>query len=108
MRLLVTGGHGFIGSHVLRQLVDAGHEVACLDIVGPSAVAQPVSSAVTFFQGDVTDPVDVYDAIVQFNPQRIIHLASLLGRESEADPRAAFDVNVGSTVSVLRQPKASP
>jgi UDP-glucose 4-epimerase len=101
MRIMVTGGHGFIGSHVLVQLVDAGHEVACFDVRGPSAVAEPVADGYRFLEGDVTDAADVFDAVARFDPDRVVHLASLLGRPSERDPRGAFSVNVDGTLNVL-------
>ncbi|MFC7157025.1 NAD-dependent epimerase/dehydratase family protein [Halomarina halobia] len=101
MRLLVTGGHGFIGSHVLRQLVDAGHEVTCFDIAETSPIAASVANETTFVRGDVTDPVAVYDTVAATAPDRIIHLASLLGRPSELSPRRAYDVNVTGTINVL-------
>jgi len=48
MRVLVTGGHGFIGAHVLRELIADGHEVGCLDVSKPSPVVAPVADDVTF------------------------------------------------------------
>ena len=101
MRILVSGGFGFIGSHVLRQLVDEGHEVGCFDLAKSSPVAAPVLDHVMVYRGDVTDPVEVFSAIAAFEPDRIIHLASLLGRESQADPRMAIRINVLGTIHVL-------
>ncbi|MFB6310637.1 MAG: NAD-dependent epimerase/dehydratase family protein [Salinirussus sp.] len=101
MRVLVTGGYGFIGSHVLCQLIDAGHDVACFDLGDPSAVSRPVADEVTDYTGDVTDPHEVYGAVIDFEPDRIIHLASLLGRESQHVPRQAVAVNLQGTLTVL-------
>lgn len=101
MRILVTGGYGFIGSHALEQLVEQGHTVGCLDVAQPSPYVAPFESDLNKYRGDVTDPIDVYDIISDFAPDRIIHLASLLGRESQQDPRSAFEINVMGTVNVL-------
>lgn len=101
MRILVTGGNGFIGAHILNQLVDRGHDVTNLDISDPSPIAAEVEDEVTFLKGDITDPVDVYDAVVAADPDRIVHMAALLGRPCEHDPRRAFEVNVGGSLNVL-------
>jgi UDP-glucose 4-epimerase len=99
--VLVTGGNGFIGSHILNQLVDRGHEVACFDISDPSPIAAQVEGEVTFITGDVTDADDVYDAVADFEPNRLVHMAAMLGRPSERNPRRAFHVNVDGSLNVL-------
>jgi UDP-glucose 4-epimerase len=101
MQILVTGGHGFIGSHVMKHLVEGGHEAACFDISPEPHVAPDLISEARFIQGDVTDPRDVYDAVADFEPDRIIDLASLLGRPSQAQPRKAFTVNLDGTLHVI-------
>jgi len=107
MRVLVTGGHGFIGSHVLGQLVEAGHAVGCFDVAEPSPVASVVANEVEQYRGDVTDPYDVYDAVTDFEPDRIVHLVSLLSRACERSPRNGFDVNLGGSISVLEAAAAT-
>lgn len=99
MRVFVTGGYGFLGTHVLRQLVDEGHEVCSFDIATESA-AEPNLDVVDV-QGDVTDQVDVYDAMCSFDPDRVIHLISVLSETCQTDPRMGFDVNVHGTTTVL-------
>jgi len=100
MRVLVTGGTGFIGAHVLDRLASDGHTVACFDIAEPTPVAEQ-ADGVTFYQGDVTDPVEVGAALATFDPDRIVHLASLLGRGSQQNPRRAVSVNVDGTLTLL-------
>jgi len=101
MRVLVTGGTGFIGAHVLKQLVARGHEVACFDLAEPTPVARTVADSVEFIHGDISDPVSVSDALARFDPDRVVHLAALLGRSCQADPRRAFEVNVDGTLTLL-------
>lgn len=101
MRILATGGCGDVGSYAVTQLVERGHEVAVFDIQGPSPIVEGVDEAVTFFRGNVTDPIDVYDTVVGFDPDRIVHMAAMLTPACEANPRAAFDVNVDGTIHVL-------
>lgn len=101
MRILVTGGSGFIGAHVLKQLVAEGHDVVSFDVSNPSPVAREAEGDVTFLRGDITDPIDVASALDTSNPRRIIHLAGLLGHDCENDPKRAFEVNVGGTFTLL-------
>jgi UDP-glucose 4-epimerase len=101
MRILVTGGTGFIGAHVLSKLADRGHEVCCFDIADPTPIARQAADDVEFVRGDITDEVAVAKALAGFEPDRIVHLASLLGRGSQADPRGAFEVNVDGTLTLL-------
>lgn len=99
MRVFVTGGYGFFGTYVLQDLIEEGHDVCSFDIASESTVEPDLD--VTYAHGDVTDPVDVYDAMYRFDPDRVVHLVSLLSATCQSDPRTAFDVNVTGTVNVL-------
>lgn len=107
MRVLVTGASGFIGGHVLRLLTAAGNDVVGFDTTDLGPVAASVQDEIRLIHGDVTDPVDVYNAIAATKPERIVHLASLLVPDCRANPRRAFEVNIGGTINVLEAAQAN-
>ena len=82
MRILVTGAAGFIGSHVLTAMLDAGHEVIALDGLLPpvhSEAAWPdfVDERAERFIGDLRDPEVVDDALAGVGA--VVHQAALVG-----------------------------
>lgn len=101
MHVFVTGGFGFVGTHVLTELVRQGHEVTAADVADPSPLAETVAGDVGFITCDVTDSVAVDRTVEAAAPDRIVHLVSLLGRACRADPGAAVRVNVAGTANVL-------
>ena len=90
MKVIVTGGSGFIGTNVIQHLESEGYDIRSLDIVMPK-----LKEHETYFKRvDVADRNALQDAIIEFNPDYIIHLAAQTGMES-IDPNA-FHTNIES------------
>jgi UDP-glucose 4-epimerase len=101
MRILVTGGAGYIGSATARRLSAAGHQVVVLDHLGrghPAAVA-----GLRLVVGDCRDGGIVEGLLRDERIEAVVHFAAHKSvEESVADPGAYFDNNVGGTLAVLR------
>lgn len=104
MNVLVTGGAGFIGSHLVERLADRGAQVTVLDdLRGPDSRA-PARPGVTFRNGDIRDEAAL-DAVFAEGPfEVVVHLAALVGvRDSVRWPAAYHAVNVEGTHAVLKR-----
>jgi len=107
--ILVTGGTGYIGSHVAVELLEAGHRVAILDNLVNSDVSvierieNITRQRVAFYQGDVRDSA-LLATVFQNHPiEAVIHCAGLKAvGESVADPLAYYDVNVYGAIALCR------
>ena len=99
MRILVTGGAGFIGSHLADAVLAAGHEVVVADNLSTGR-AENVPAAAELARVDVTS-AEIERLIVDFAPEAIFHLAAQASvRSSVADPAFDAEVNVVGTVRV--------
>jgi UDP-glucose 4-epimerase len=99
-RSLVTGGAGFIGSHLAARLVAAGHEVVVLDDLSTGKLSNLAGIEVEFIQGSVIDRSDLARATAGVD--NVFHLAALVGvPESLADPERTLEVNVVGTIRLL-------
>lgn len=108
MRILVTGGAGYIGSHTCLELLRSGHEVFVVDSLDNGheealARVQRLSNrTLTFRQCDVRDDQTLYGIFHRFKPDAVIHFAGLKAvGESVSDPARYYDVNVGGTATLL-------
>src|SRR4030095_215951 len=109
MRILVTGGAGFIGSHLVEKLLTLGNGVAILDDfndfydpqIKPAHLAA-VTNHLPVFQIDLRDNNAVRDLFHRERFDAIVHLAARAGvRPSIAQPQLYYDVNVTGTLHLL-------
>ncbi len=112
MHVLVTGGTGFIGAHVIRQLRARGHTVTAFDLQDVSPATHVVFGdrwplEVRRLTGSVTDRELMRDAVRDAIPDAIVHLASVLSAASDQDPRAAVEVNCLGSMNVLEAAHSS-
>jgi len=102
----VTGGAGFIGSHLIKALVKAGHQVRVLDNLSTGSIENiaDVLDAVEFVRGDVRD-YGVTESVVK-GVDAVVHLAALIDvAESVEKPDLYFDVNVRGTYNMAKASK---
>jgi len=107
MKALVTGGAGFIGSHLVDALVARGDEVVVVDDLSSGRrenLAEAIGAGVELIEADVTDEQAVAKTFEAHSPQLVFHLAAQIDvRRSIAEPRFDLDVNVGSTIGLLER-----
>jgi nucleoside-diphosphate-sugar epimerase len=106
MRYLVTGGTGFVGAFVVRELVAAGHDVTAMDLrpdgdLLAGVLGGAVPANVEVVTGDVSDAPELLGVMSVARPERVVHLAALLSRASDANPLRAVKVNCEGTVNVF-------
>jgi UDP-glucose 4-epimerase len=108
MVYLVTGGAGFIGSHLVEALVEAGESVRVLDNLSTGRLANlhAVRDRIDLIQGDVRDPGTVERAVT--GSEVILHHAAIASvPQSMDDPRTTYDVNATGTLNVLLAARAA-
>lgn len=111
MSSLVTGGAGFIGSHLVDALLRRGEQVVCLDnftsYYDPARKRRNLAWAATqpgfsLVEVDLRDTAALAEVFATHRPRRIAHLAAMPGpRPSIADPALYTQVNVAGTVHLL-------
>jgi UDP-glucuronate 4-epimerase len=111
MRALVTGGAGFIGSHIADRLLDEGCEVTSFDnfdpYYDPQQKERNVAAALTrpgyrLIRGDICDPEGLEAAFDSVRPEVVVHLAARAGvRTSVEDPASYLEVNERGGLNVL-------
>lgn len=121
MKLLITGGAGFIGSHLIGRLLDAGHDVVSIDAyesyLSPTAGEYEdyldhrldgIEVEAEFRTCDTRSPIEVLRTVEDVEPDRIAHLAHLpLTGTCEEHPEEAVQSIVNGTVNLLEAAKAT-
>jgi UDP-glucose 4-epimerase len=105
MRALVTGGAGFIGSHLVDALVARGDQVLVLDDLSSGRrqnLDQAIEAGASLLEGSITDPAAVAEAFERARPDLVCHLAAQIDvRRSISEPTYDLEINVGGTVALL-------
>ncbi|MEM1349098.1 MAG: SDR family oxidoreductase [Myxococcota bacterium] len=102
MRYLVTGAAGFIGSHIVEELVRRGEEVVALDDLstGHMRNLEPLLNQITFIEGDIRDTGACAEACARVD--HVIHQAALGSVPRSIDnPQATHEVNATGTLNML-------
>ena len=111
-RVVVAGGAGYIGSHVVIELLQNGADVLILDDFSNShkevlnRIAKIQSGKVTLYECDLAAPeqmTGIIDAVSSFKPDSAVHLAGLKAvGESVEQPMRYYETNIGATMTLLR------
>ena len=103
MRILITGGAGFIGTSLIPKLLDEGHEVTVFDILlhgGNPLIPFFKNKNFKFIRGDIRNKADLKRAVS--GKDAIIHLAALVGFPvCRMNPEVARQVNVDGTINLI-------
>jgi len=111
LRILVTGGAGFIGSHLVERLLTDGHKVICLDnfdnfyapkIKWANLQIALNNSTFTLVEGDIRDIECLQKLFGQYRIEKVVHLAAKAGvRASIVHPQLYEEVNIKGTINLL-------
>ena len=106
MNYLVTGGCGFIGSHVLRQLKWQGHNPICYDLHTHKTSIEQVFTLeelheLTVIEGGLDDQEALVQVMKEHKIDAVIHLAGILGDLAEQEPEQAVKTNILGTIHIF-------
>ncbi|HLW58652.1 MAG TPA: NAD(P)-dependent oxidoreductase [bacterium] len=102
MKVLVTGAAGVVGSHVVRQLLsERGVGVVAADLLPTPGPMLAAVEGYEYRRLDVTDLAQVLETFTNVRPERVVHLAAVVGDWYNRYPRANHEVNLGGTLNMF-------
>jgi UDP-glucose 4-epimerase len=102
MKVLVTGGAGFIGSHVVDLLIEEGYEVVVVDDLSTGTRKNINKKVGEFYEMDIQDP-DIERIFQKEKPEYVSHHAAQIDvRRSVADPIYDAKINILGTLNILQ------
>lgn len=101
MKVFITGAAGFIGTYTIQRLMEQAVQVIAFDIAPKPEFFLQYGDKITYIRGDLTDRMDLYRAVTTSKPSHILHLGSILAGPCEENPSKGFDINFGSTSTLL-------
>ncbi len=108
MATLVTGGTGFVGSNIVKSLLQRGHKVVCFDLVAPDDLTKQYveswAGKVSFVQGDILSKADLEGMAARHDIVKIVHAAVYTGIRNDIEAqrsRSIVDINLAGTANLL-------
>ena len=101
MRVLVTGGTGYIGAGLVRALLERGDDVFTFGPTSNPGRVADIAKDITIVRGNLAFSSEVFNTVRDHRIERIFHMGSMLSTPSNANPWASFQVNVAGTMNVL-------
>jgi threonine 3-dehydrogenase len=105
MKVLITGGDGFIGQHLAAKLVARGDQVVLFHANLHPGSLGPLEGHVTHALGNLAVFTDVLEAISTYRPDTIFHLGALLSASAEQNPIGAYHVDIDGSFYVMEAAK---
>jgi nucleoside-diphosphate-sugar epimerase len=100
LKVLITGGLGFIGTYAANRLLSMGCEVVTFDTLpGPPPEAVELLKGAGHFRGDLLNQISLFEAVKKHKIDRIMHLAALRNLDSQRNPYLAFRLNCEGTIN---------
>ena len=98
---LITGGLGYVGGNLVRELVNRGEEVVIFDVLPDAPMISDIRDDVQIITGNLGNWAEVLEAVHSTRVDTIFHLAAMITMPAEANPWAAYNTNANGTYHIL-------